>query len=103
MSLFPLSDILSGGTKQLRTELVKTTVATEILQNAVSTSGNGVSFSVDGFGVATLQITGTFVATVTFYGSVDGTNFVNISAYDRNSKTEVLSTTNTGIFEITTR
>ena len=103
MATFPLSDLLTEGTKQLRTEMVKTTSITVTLQNAVSASSPGLDFTVDGYGVATLQITGTFVATITFYGSVDGTNFVNISAYDRNLKTEILSTTNTGIFEVNCR
>ena len=95
-----LTDILSGGTNSLRTELTKGISITAILQNAVSASGNGTDFTIDGYGVATLQIIGTFVATVTFYGSVNGTNFGVISAYDRNLGINVLSTTNTGLFEI---
>lgn len=103
MSLFPLSDLLSGGNKQLRTELVKTTVATETLQNAVSSTGDGTSFTVDGYGVAKLQITGTFTATVTFYGSVDGTNFSAIPARKESDGTTVYTTASTGIYEINCR
>ena len=95
-----LTDILSGGTNSLRTELTKGISTTATLQNAVSASSPGSDMSVDGYGVATLQITGTFVATVTFYGSVNGTNFGVISAYDINLGINVLSTTNTGLFEI---
>jgi len=95
-----LTDILSGGTNSLRTELTKGISTTATLQNAVSATGNGTDFTVDGYGVTTLQITGTFVATVTFFGSVNGTNFGVVSAYDRNLGINVLSTTNTGLFEI---
>jgi len=73
---------------------------TVTLQNAVSATGNGVDFSVVGFGSATLQITGIFVATVVFYGSVDGINFVNIPTKNRNLKTWVFSTTTTGLYDI---
>jgi len=103
MAIFPLDDVLSGGTRQLRTELVKGTVAVATLQNAVSATGNGTDFIVDGYGVATLQITGTFVATVTFYGSVDGTNFINIPAQNRNTGERALTTTTTGLYEIDCR
>jgi len=103
LSIFPLDDVLSGGTRQLRTELVKGTVTTATLQNAVNASSSGTDFTVDGYGVATLQITGTFVATVTFYGSVDGVNFINISAQNRNTGERVLTTTTTGLYEIDCR
>jgi len=103
MAIFPLDDVLSGGTRQLRTELVKGTVAVATLQSAVSATGNGTDFTVDGYGVATLQITGTFVATATFWGSVDGTNFINIPAQNRNTGERALTTTTTGLYEIDCR
>ncbi len=85
---------------ELLTSLSGSTPATAILQNAVSSTGAGTDFTVDGYGVATLQITGSFAATITFFGSVDGTNFIEIPAY--NSFKSTLSTTATtiGIYEI---
>lgn len=70
------------------------------LQNAATATGNGTDFTVDGYGVARLQIIGTFVATVTFYGSVDGTNFHPIPAKKEADGTTVYTTTSTGIYEI---
>lgn len=100
MATFPVSDLLSDGSKQLRTETVKTIPASATLQNAVSATGNGTDMTVDGYGVAKLQITGTFVATITFYGSVDGTNFSAIPAKEESDGTTVYTTTTTGIYEI---
>ena len=74
--------------------------ATATLQNAVSATGNGTSFDVEGYGVATLQITGTFVATVSFFGSSDGTNFTAIPARKQSDGISMYTTTTTGIYEI---
>jgi hypothetical protein len=46
------------------------------LQNAAAATGNGTTMNVDGFKAVAVQITGTFVGTVTFETSLDGTNFV---------------------------
>jgi len=49
-----------------------------ILQDSASAIGNGVDFTVDGYGTVKLQVTGTFVGEITVKGSVDGANFVPI-------------------------
>lgn len=53
------------------------------LQSAAAATGNGtaldfVDTSTDGAEYLTLQISGTFVGTVTFEGSVDGTNYAAV-------------------------
>jgi hypothetical protein len=103
LALNPLSDFMHDGTEQLRTEIVMGVSTSATLQDAVSATGNGTDFTVDGYGITTLQITGTFVATITFYGSADGTNFVNISATNRNTGARVLNTTSAGLYDIDCR
>ena len=57
------------------------TSAVVVMQNAVAASANGTSLVVTGYGVSTLLITGTFVATISFETSIDaGTNWMAISA-----------------------
>lgn len=46
------------------------------LQNAAAATGNGATMNVDGFKAVATQVTGTFVGTVTFETSLDGTNWV---------------------------
>jgi len=45
------------------------------MHNAAAADGNGTYLSVDGYGTAILEVTGTFVASVAVKGSLDGTNF----------------------------
>jgi len=63
------------------------------LQDAVSATGNGTAIDASGFTFVGLQITGTFVATVTFEATIDQTNWVAIPV--SNSNTIKLSTTAT--------
>jgi hypothetical protein len=51
------------------------------LHNASVAVGNGAELKVEGFESASFQISGTFVATLTFEGSVDGTTFFAVPAY----------------------
>lgn len=56
--------------------------------------------TVAGFGVAGVQVTGTFTATATFKGSVDGTNFDDLKqCTPAGSSTAVSSTTTTGSWQ----
>lgn len=73
-------------------------------------SGNGTAANTDLFpstdvsqyAVAMLQITGTFVGTITFQGSNDGTNFVSVNAQTiSNGTTTIVQTaTAAGMFKI---
>ena len=87
----------------LKTKLTKTISSVFTLHNATNSTGNGTMFDVEGFGVCTLQITGTFTASIVFQGSVDGTNFVAIPAIKRDEGNTVYSTTSIGLYEINCR
>jgi hypothetical protein len=102
MALFPLSNLLDG-TKKLFTQTVKTSTLTGTLQGAATATGNGTPLSTDGYGVALLQITGTFVGTIVFEGSVDNTNFVALFGRNRNTNVSAASATAPGIFELDVR
>ncbi len=73
-----------------------------VLQNAAVAVGNGTDLNVAGYGTACLQVTGTFVGTILFKGSVDGLNFGVIPVTQRGGSS-VLSTTTTGIYDVDCR
>lgn len=70
----------------------------------VETKGNNaaaqdvVLLSVAGYGTVAFQLTGTFTATQTFEGSVDGVNFVAMSVVPIGSTTAVTTATAVGIW-----
>jgi hypothetical protein len=51
-----------------------------------------------GYAVAGLQVSGTFSATVTFEGTVDGTNWVGVPATNRNDGAAATTATAAGLF-----
>lgn len=63
---------------------------------------NGNLFSIDAstYNYISIQLTGTWSATVTFQGSNDGTNWVSLSALNATIGAWVQSSTTTGIFTI---
>ena len=63
------------------------------LQSAVSASANGGSLAVVGLSTVAFQVTGTFVATVTFEGTIDASTWVSVLA--RNVATGAVATTAT--------
>jgi hypothetical protein len=69
-------------------------------QNNASAVGNGVAAVVEGYSNGILQISGTFVGTITFEGTVDGTNWIAIALADLNSTTRAraISATVPGLF-----
>lgn len=72
-----------------------------ILQNAATAVGNGTPLTMDGFTYVCIQTVGTFSATVTLEGTIDGTNWVEIGATDLNATnhaTKVKGITGTGIY-----
>ncbi len=55
----------------------------------------------DGFaGIVALQITGTWVGTITFQATIDGTNWVSVLAVPSDSTTAATTTTGNGIFRV---
>jgi len=70
-----------------------------ILQNAVSSTGNGSTLSVAGMSAVTFTVSGTFVAQVSFEATEDGSTWASILA-KRTSSTDIqLATLTPGIFE----
>lgn len=50
------------------------------MQAAAVAVGNGTILPVTGYGTSLIQITGTFVGTIAFEGTEDGTNYVSVAA-----------------------
>ena len=70
-----------------------------VLQNSASSIGNGTDFIIDGYGLAKLQVTGTFVGEIMITGSVDGTNFVLFNT-TKSDGTSVSTITTSGIYTL---
>jgi hypothetical protein len=70
----------------------------KVLQSAAEANGNGTAVDVRGMVSVAFQVTGTFVATVSFEGSVDGTNYVSLQTANVANGTVGTSTTATGVF-----
>ena len=73
------------------------------LQSAVAVTGNGGTLDVidpsqGAFVIAIFQVTGTFVATVTLEGSVDGTNWFAILAENLTDGAEATTVTAAGVY-----
>jgi hypothetical protein len=71
----------------------------DTLQNAAAANGDGTPQDVEGYASAAIQISGTFSATVSFLGSVDGTNYVPLLVLDQNGSA-TSSATGAGIFKL---
>lgn len=66
---------------------------TATLQDAAGATGNGTVFDCQGIGTLACQVSGTFVGTVTFEGTIDQSNWV--SALSKNKATGAMGTTAT--------
>jgi hypothetical protein len=79
------------------------------MQVAAAATGNGtvltsINGTNGGYSVATIQVTGTFDATVTFEATVDGTNYVSLLMENLTTgafTTTVVGTAQVGIFRCT--
>lgn len=80
---------------------VKSVVSTNnSLQSAASATGNGTALAVSGYGVATIEVTGTFVGTITWEGSRDGgTTYYSVDATAIGGSVATTATT-TGLYTI---
>lgn len=65
------------------------------LQSAAGATGNGTVFLVDGCRSAMFQISGTFVGTITFEATVDGSNWVTYALSDISTTARTHATTQT--------
>lgn len=75
----------------------------KMLHDAAAATGNGVSVpcvsTQEGFKTAVgIQISGTFVGTITFEGTVDGANWVAVEVEDLNDRTWTTTATAPGLF-----
>lgn len=74
---------------------------TKVLQNAAGATGNGQILDCAGYSAAGLQVTGTFVGTITWEVSNDGgTTWVGILAAPTTTGTGALTATTTGIYVV---
>ena len=71
------------------------------LQDAATAAGNGSIFVVEDLATVVLQVSGTFSATVSFEGTVDGTNWVAVRAQNLATGVAATSTTSAGLFRLT--
>jgi hypothetical protein len=71
-----------------------------VMQNAAAATGNGTVLPMDGAKAAMLQVTGTFVGTITFEATVDGSNWVTYALSDLSTaaRTHATTQTTTGIY-----
>ncbi len=67
----------------------------QTLQSAASATGNGTALNCAGRKHIVVQLSGTFTATVTWEGSVDGSNWIAVALADLNSTTRARATTAT--------
>lgn len=65
------------------------------LQSAAAATGDGTPFDCKGLAILGLQVVGTFVGTITWEGTVDGTNWVAMDVLDRADTS--MDTTETGV------
>jgi hypothetical protein len=71
------------------------------LQDAAAATGNGTTLVVADRATVTLQVVGTFAGTVTFEGTIDGTNWISLQAYSKATATISTVTASTqGLFTI---
>lgn len=77
---------------------------TTVLQAAAVATGNGTALVVGGRQHAVFQVTGTFVGTVTWEATVDGTNWGGVAVADLASTTRARALTSTapGLFLLDT-
>ena len=71
------------------------------LQESAAATGDGTSANVIGFNTVGFQVTGTFTATITFEGSVDGSNWVALESTKQDDDSRVTTATAPGIFYTT--
>jgi hypothetical protein len=93
--------VIASDQTKIKADLITSTATSNtIMQNAVSATGNGTTLDTTGYGVAIIDIKGTFSATVNFEASMDGTNWYAISATVLGSGDITTSTATAGIYRL---
>jgi hypothetical protein len=73
---------------------------TFVLQSAAAATGNGNSLDVVGQAAAVIALTGTFVGTVTFEGTIDGSNWFSVMAVKLGDGSIATTATATGMYRV---
>lgn len=68
--------------------------------SAANATATGTVMTTTAISLVSVQITGTFVATVTFKGSIDGTNYVALEAINRSTGAKATTATAAGLYSI---
>ena len=68
------------------------------MQSAAAATGNGTVFDVSDFASLGLQVSGTFVGTITFEATLDRTNYVAVQVVNANDGGVVTTATAPGLF-----
>lgn len=76
----------------------KTMVFNETLQSGATATGNGTAMSVGGLATVGLAVEGITTATVTIEGSIDGTNYYAVLAYNPTAGSVASAVTADGIW-----
>lgn len=95
----PSHDVTNAGTFPVQPSTF-TASGNTTMQNAATATGNGTLLTVTGYGTALVYVTGTFVATITFEGTADGTNFHAINATQVGASTIATTATTTGLYRL---
>lgn len=69
-------------------------------QSAAGATGNGTAMDVGGLAMVAVQVTGTFVGTITFEGTVDGTNWVSALARSIADGATAATATAAGVYQV---
>lgn len=99
MAQFPLSNLLDG-TKSLFTKTTANETAVTTMQNASTTTGNGTVLNVSGMGTAICHVSGTFIGTIVFEGSLNNSVFGAIDAQNITGGLITSSVTSAGFYKI---
>ncbi len=70
------------------------------MQASAAATSNGTVMNCIGYGTAAMQVTGTFVGTITFEGTLDGTNYVAIAAIQEGASAVSTTATAPGIYRL---
>lgn len=69
-------------------------------QSAAAATGNGTALDVGGLAIVGIQVTGTFVGTVTFEGTIDGSTWATIAARNMSDGAAVATATAAGLYQV---
>lgn len=92
---------IAGGVAQ-PTALVAGAPATTAMQAAAVAVGNGATLDVNGFSTSIIELSGVFVATVTFEASIDDVSWTVISAVQAGTNNIASTATTIGLYRMST-